>query len=71
MKLLDFDGKLALLGRLAGRARSLGPYLAIELLLPGGSVVALLLWLLLAHSPIKSRWISCISTISTALKHSS
>ena len=24
--------------------RSLGPYLAIELLLPGGSVVALLLW---------------------------
>ena len=24
--------------------RSLGPYLAIELLLPGGSIVALLLW---------------------------
>ena len=25
--------------------RSLGPYLAIELILPGGSLVALLLWL--------------------------
>jgi len=24
--------------------RSLGPYLAIELLLPGGSIVALVLW---------------------------
>ena len=24
--------------------RSLGPYLAIELILPGGSIVALLLW---------------------------
>ena len=26
------------------QARSLGPYLAIELFLPGGSIVALLLW---------------------------
>ena len=26
------------------QVRSLGPYLAIELLLPGGSIVALLLW---------------------------
>ena len=24
--------------------RSLGPYLAIEIILPGGSIVALLLW---------------------------
>ena len=31
--------------RLAGRAGELGPYLAIELILPGGSVLALLLWL--------------------------
>jgi len=29
---------------LAG-ARELGPYAAVELLLPGGSVVAVLLWL--------------------------
>ena len=72
MKLLDFHRSLALfLDRLVGRARALGPYLAIELLLPGGSVVALLFWLLSADSPIRSRWISCISTISTALKHSS
>ena len=27
-----------------GQFRSLGPYLAIELILPGGSIVALLLW---------------------------
>ena len=26
-------------------ARNAGPYLAVELLLPGGSVIALLLWL--------------------------
>ena len=26
------------------QVRSLGPYLAIELILPGGSIVALLLW---------------------------
>jgi hypothetical protein len=63
MKLLNFHTSLAFLDRLAGldrlvgRARALGPYLAIELLLPGGSVVALLLWLLSAHSPITSRWI--------------
>ena len=29
--------------------RSLGPYAAIELLLPGGSVLALLLWLYRRH----------------------
>jgi hypothetical protein len=29
---------------LAG-ARELGPYAAVELLLPGGSVIALLMWL--------------------------
>lgn len=30
--------------RIFGQFRSLGPYLAIELVLPGGSIVALLLW---------------------------
>ena len=34
---------LALKAIAAGRA--FGPYLAIELLLPGGSLIALLLWL--------------------------
>jgi hypothetical protein len=29
--------------------RSLGPYMAIELLLPGGSLLALLLWLYRRH----------------------
>ena len=31
--------------RLIARAGGLGPYLAIELILPGGSLIALLLWL--------------------------
>ncbi len=31
--------------KLIAMGRTLGPYLAIELLLPGGSLVALLLWL--------------------------
>jgi hypothetical protein len=30
--------------RIFGQFRSLGPYLAVELILPGGSIVALLLW---------------------------
>jgi hypothetical protein len=33
---------------LAG-ARELGPYAAVELLLPGGSVLAVLLWLYRRH----------------------
>ena len=32
-------------GRAAALLRSFGPYAAIELLLPGGSLLALLLWL--------------------------
>jgi hypothetical protein len=31
-------------GRVLGLARSLGPFAAIELLLPGGSVLAVLYW---------------------------
>jgi len=37
---------------LAG-ARALGPYAAVELLLPGGSVVAVLLWLYRRHRRIE------------------
>ena len=33
------------LARLTALLRGLGPYAAIELLLPGGSVIALLIWL--------------------------
>ena len=35
------------------QVRSLGPYLAIELFLPGGSIVALLLWTY-RHRPVAS-----------------
>jgi hypothetical protein len=31
--------------KLIAAGRAFGPYLAIELLLPGGSLIALLLWL--------------------------
>jgi hypothetical protein len=31
--------------RLLSAARTLGPYLALELLMPGGSLLALMLWL--------------------------
>jgi hypothetical protein len=33
------------IARLPAWLRNLGPYAAIELLLPGGSVIALLIWL--------------------------
>ena len=33
------------IARVPALLRSLGPYAAIELLLPGGSVIALLIWL--------------------------
>lgn len=33
------------LTKLAPRLRSLGPYVLVELLLPGGTLLALLLWL--------------------------
>jgi hypothetical protein len=36
-------------GRLARFVRVLGPYAAIELLLPGGSLIALCLWLYKTH----------------------
>jgi len=31
--------------RIFGKLRQLGPYMAIELILPGGSLIALALWL--------------------------
>jgi hypothetical protein len=36
-------------GRVAALLRELGPYAAIELILPGGSLLALLLWLWRRH----------------------
>ena len=36
----------ATLKRLMPRARGLGPYVLMELLLPGGTVLAIVLWLL-------------------------
>jgi hypothetical protein len=39
------DGVDTWVSRIAGYLRDLGPYAAIELLLPGGSLIVLLLWL--------------------------
>ena len=36
---------------IVGQLRNLGPYLAVELILPGGSLLALLLWLY-RHRPV-------------------
>jgi hypothetical protein len=36
--------------KLMAAGRTFGPYLAIELLLPGGSLIALLLWLYRTHA---------------------
>jgi hypothetical protein len=41
----------AWIGRIAALLRDLGPYAAIELVLPGGSVIALLLWLYRRDGP--------------------
>ena len=38
------------LARIAAVSRAVGPYLALELLLPGGSLIALWLWLYRAQS---------------------
>ena len=38
-------GEPAVLKSLVGLTRAAGPYLAIELLLPGGSLIALAVWL--------------------------
>jgi len=40
--------------RIVAVLRNLGPYAAIELLLPGGSLLALLLWLYRRHQRIRS-----------------
>jgi hypothetical protein len=39
------DSILGWVARLLGRVGQFGPYLTIELLLPGGSLIALMLWL--------------------------
>jgi hypothetical protein len=57
----------ALLGRAVALLRSVGPYAALELLLPGGSLLALLLWLyrhragavFAPRPPLQSQHISC------------
>lgn len=41
------------LGLIATNLRTLGPYLLVELILPGGSLVALLLWLY-NHKPART-----------------
>ncbi|MDQ2964017.1 MAG: hypothetical protein M3R31_12820 [Pseudomonadota bacterium] len=39
---------------IVARLRGLGPYLAVELIVPGGTLLALLLWLY-RHRPVPQR----------------
>lgn len=42
---------------LARSARSIGPYMLVEMLLPGGTLIALLLWLFHhARLPLRAPW---------------
>jgi hypothetical protein len=41
--------------RLASALRALGPYAAIELLLPGGSLIALTVWVIRHRSQLAAR----------------
>ena len=38
-----------LIAKIIAGGRAIGPYLALELLLPGGSLFALLLWIYRSH----------------------
>ena len=49
-------------GRVAALLRGLGPYAAIELILPGGSLLALLLWLWRRHRNARSAAASLAGT---------
>ncbi|HEV3240116.1 MAG TPA: hypothetical protein VG429_06905 [Casimicrobiaceae bacterium] len=53
MKVSILSWMQRLLGFLPASLRSLGPYLLVELILPGGSLFALLLWLY-NHKPVKT-----------------
>jgi hypothetical protein len=53
MKLFLFAWMQRLLDFLPASLRTLGPYLLVELILPGGSLVALLLWLY-NHKPARA-----------------
>jgi hypothetical protein len=41
------------IAKIVAAIRRVGPYLAVELILPGGSLIALTLWLLRNPSPLR------------------
>jgi hypothetical protein len=58
------------LKQLSNSARSLGPYLLVEMLLPGGTLIALLLWLSQhARLPPDGLWRVRESSVPTTLVH--
>ena len=40
----------ALFAKIVALGRTIGPYVALEILLPGGTLIALLLWLYRTHA---------------------
>ncbi len=51
-----------LFARIIGFGRAIGPYLAIEMLLPGGSLIALLLWAYRVHNSAKAHATHTVDT---------
>ena len=49
---LDQVPKSSLIASMVGLLRGLGPYLLVELILPGGTLLALLLWLYRRRLPV-------------------
>lgn len=52
------------LPRIRALLREIGPYAAIELILPGGSLIALLIWFCRRHDVVRSVVRACVGAIS-------
>ena len=53
-----------MLPRIRALLRELGPYAAIELILPGGTLIALLIWLCRRHDVVRSVIRACAGAIT-------
>jgi hypothetical protein len=57
--------------RLPALLRALGPYAAIELLLPGGSIIALLIWLCRRRANVEARtWSPALAPVAAVISES-
>lgn len=56
--------------RIAALLREIGPYAAIELVLPGGSLIAPLIWLYRRNDTVRSAIPRCLAAISRTIRAS-